>query len=501
MTFEHADGAERSRLQRQADRGFQHYYAGSLPLYVLLSALSDVIRPPFVAGSLALSWGYLRALFCALPRSSPASARQLRRAQWDRLLFKKPKERTEPEFVSEVPAEPGSWIPSLVLLALVLRLAWVLVVPFRPISDPAAYDILARNLAAGIGYGFEPGQLSAYWPVGTSALYGFLYSIFGASEWPVVIANVLLGALATGLTAAMTEGWFGRRAGIIAGLLVAVWPSQIQFASVMASETPFIAALLLGLYVWTREKPGPVTRGVLAGLLFAAASYLRPQALLLPLLLAAAQVVREGRIRHATLLAAPAVLAMMAAILPWSMRNHGVFGRWVIISTNGGSNFWMGNHPGTTGEYEPEPAWTHGLSEVERDKRMGAEAWAYVKAEPVAFVKRTFRKLVKLHDRETIGIAWNPAIVERAGPGAAKGLRIVSTGFWWLALLLGVSGAVFLLIRDGLRPWISSTPVMLWAYFAVSNAVIVVQDRYHFPSIPFIAALAAFALTWKRRDP
>jgi len=40
---------------------------------------------------------------------------------------------------------------------------------------------------------------------------------------------------------------------------------------------------------------------------------------------------------------------------------------------------------------------------------------------------------------------------------------------------------------------------MAWGYFAFVHAVTVGADRYHFPSIPFIAMLAGCALTLARR--
>jgi hypothetical protein len=40
---------------------------------------------------------------------------------------------------------------------------------------------------------------------------------------------------------------------------------------------------------------------------------------------------------------------------------------------------------------------------------------------------------------------------------------------------------------------------MAWGYFAFVHAVTVGADRYHFPSIPFIAMLAGYALTLARR--
>jgi hypothetical protein len=55
-------------------------------------------------------------------------------------------------------------------------------------------------------------------------------------------------------------------------------------------------------------------------------------------------------------------------------------------------------------------------------------------------------------------------------------------------------------MRHGIWALFSSPPAALWAYFIALHAVIVTQDRYHFPCLPFIGMLAAVALCamWER---
>ena len=60
---------------------------------------------------------------------------------------------------------------------------------------------------------------------------------------------------------------------------------------------------------------------------------------------------------------AGAAAAIAATIAPWSIRNNAVFGEFVLLSTNGGPNLWMGNNPDSTGFYMPLPSSVDGLSE------------------------------------------------------------------------------------------------------------------------------------------
>ena len=63
----------------------------------------------------------------------------------------------------------------VLLLAIALRLAWSTLIPVVPVSDGDADDILAGMLAEHGVDGWAPDRPSAYWPVGTSAIYAGLY--------------------------------------------------------------------------------------------------------------------------------------------------------------------------------------------------------------------------------------------------------------------------------------------------------------------------------------
>ena len=140
------------------------------------------------------------------------------------------------------------------------------------------------------------------------------------------------------------------------------------------------------------------------------------------------------------------------------------------------------------------------MSEVERDTYLKQKAKDYIRAEPVAFVKRTLIKAIKLHDRETIGVLWNSKGLEArfGGDGLVGPLKLASTAFWWVMLGCGLMGMLMLWWGHGVI-WgfvvmIFHPAVVFWGYFLTVHAVIVIQDRYHWPSVPFIAMLAAFPI-------
>ena len=101
------------------------------------------------------------------------------------------------------------------------------------------------------------------------------------------------------------------------------------------------------------------------------------------------------------------------------------------------------------------------------------------------------KKLRYTHDRESIGVVWNQEGLTRAfGSGILMPLKLASAIYWWSMLVLAAVGAAAAYRRLGFRRFLGLAPLVLWVYFAGVHAVVVGGDRYHYPSVPMIAALA-----------
>jgi len=215
-----------------------------------------------------------------------------------------------------------------------------------------------------------------------------------------------------------------------------------------------------------------------------------PLVVLIPVAVA---VYRRVGVRDLLIFATAAAVTMAVCIFPWTMRNMRALGSPVIISTNGPLVMWMGNNRNATGEFVDLPADVAGMDEVTRSRVLGERARAFITEHPLRFSELLVRKTLITHSRETIGVVWNQ---EELGPRiGVRGVfiaKILSSLYWYGLLLLGLAGAALVLRREKLRG-LFHPALLAWAYFAAIHAVTLAQDRYHFPSIPFIAMLAGFA--------
>ncbi|MEO0631588.1 MAG: glycosyl transferase family 39, partial [Planctomycetota bacterium] len=351
-------------------------------------------------------------------------------------------------------ARPSDGFARLLLIASVLtlvpRVVWALVVPFEPMSDSNAYFNFASTIVSGGGYGWEPNEPTAYWAVGPSGIYAAFFYVFGVGKLAVVLANLLASvSFAIGMVV-LAERWFSRRAAWAAAWLSALWPTMVMYTTVLSSELFFAAMLVQTLVVIDPQRGVSWKRSVAVGPLVAAMAMVRPTGLLIPAAVAGIRWLRGGGFVRPIGAGLVTTAVMLVCIAPWTYRNYQVLGEPVLISTNGGPNFWMGNNPETTGAYMPLPYRVTGMSETERASVLKDEAVAYIRAEPVAFVKRTAIKMVRQHERETIGVGWNEdGLRTRFGQWIINPLKAASTGFWLMTLAGAFAGIVMLLRSDG----------------------------------------------------
>jgi 4-amino-4-deoxy-L-arabinose transferase-like glycosyltransferase len=389
-------------------------------------------------------------------------------------------------------------IKTALILGVLLRIAWALLVPVVPVSDSGAYDAFARNLVEHGVYGWEAGNPHAFWPPGTSFLYAGLYWAFGYNYAPIVVLNIVLSALLIIASARIATRLVSETAGHYTAWIIALWPTLVFYVTVLASELPFVLLITLALDCWT-VRQRTIRHVLLAGVLLGAASLVRPLALVLPVVFGFGSLMpsrlsaQNLRIHLVQVLASLA--AMLVVIAPWTVRNVLLYEELVLVSTNGGITFWMGNTPNTDGAYMGTPEDLAHLRDNELEKVLKARALDYIRQEPVAFIVRTARKALALYDNESIGIHWNDkGIEQRFGRAALVPLKRFTQVAWLGMVLLLATGIVHLVRARTMLQILSFQPLLLMAFFTAVYSVTVSQDRYHLSFASVIAILAAVGL-------
>jgi len=408
------------------------------------------------------------------------------------------------------------FVPACLAGALMVRVLWVLLIDARPMYECVWYLDRAAEIARGNGY-LDGGVPTAYWPVGYPAFLGMIFRLTGPSVLAGKLANV---ALSVGVVwfvylfarSLYRSEWVGR----LTLLFLSLYPNQIAYCDQLSSEILFGFLLLsgVGLLYWSGERWwGYVLSGGVFGLL----CLVKSQTVGIPLIWLALAVARDwhrpGAVRRRVLEGTVVVLAMAAVLGPWMVRNYRVFGHWVFVSTNGGVNLLIGNHPDATGTYvltdRMVSVYRAGRDEYERDRLARGAALDFIRQSPAKVLGLWPNKLNNLYRwTGSDGIRTCRQGLNPTRTGLANflcRLESVSEVLYRSVLGLFVIAVVALLFHHRLdRDRQAGTLLVVGIVLYMTGIYLIFfgSARFHFPTIPWmmmhVSALAALVLEPRR---
>lgn len=360
--------------------------------------------------------------------------------------------------------------------------------------DERQYWFIAASLASGEGLLDDMGFRASRMP-----LYPAYLSLFVPAENGVLLAKGsqwFLGALAAPFIAATGFLLAGRRAGVLAGILVAFDPFLIFFSSLLLTETMAITVLCALWFflvkILSAKAPASWDNWLCVGIASAIGVYLRESNLGLILVSIIFTVAVRKWSKSAWQGGAIALLCVAVALFPWAFRNYRVLGEWCWLTTRGGISLYDGVGPQATGASDLGPIQSSGeaavLSETQWNQHFKQKAWIAIRNDPNRILRLAATKLSRM---------WNPLPnVEAYRRGYA---RWISAAWTLPFFLFAIIGALKWLLENGRSGWRVVLFLLLPAiYFSLLHSVYVGSVRYRLPAMPLLALLAALAFSKRR---
>jgi 4-amino-4-deoxy-L-arabinose transferase-like glycosyltransferase len=253
----------------------------------------------------------------------------------------------------------AAWLIPLIIFtcAFVIRMAFVAQVkdcPYWrvPLVDAETYDEAAREMLNKSWVAPLPTAEYPYYPYSQPPFYhaflAVLYLVLGRSVLAAIIVQYLIGSLCCVLTYFIGARFFDRRIGIAAGIAMALTASEIFYEGRLLP--PVLITLLnltIILLAAKQIKQPAVWRWPAIGLLIGLSAITRPDILLFaPAFLIWMWLERKTLLpRRPLIWTSVVILGMALPVGLVSLRNLVVGNDFAFISTNGGVNFLIGNHP------------------------------------------------------------------------------------------------------------------------------------------------------------
>ena len=376
------------------------------------------------------------------------------------------------------------------------------------IGDAINYDAWARELAGGDWLGSEAYFQAPLYP----HFLAVVYLLFGAEPFAVHCVQIVLGALSCGLIALAGWRWFSPRAGIAAGLLLAIYAPAI-FGDLDLQKTgvsSFLVCLVLFALSRVDDPPRPAQL-VWLGVTTGALTLTRENALIFVVILAPWLVLRHGAVHARSL--APAVLfvaGVACVLLPVAVRNGVVADEFHLTTSQFGPNFYIGNNPHADGTYAPlvprrgdprverldlialaEQAEGRELSPAEVSSWWTNRALAWIRAHPIDWIVLNARKLSLSFN--AVEIVDTKDVYSHVDRSVAMTLANSVLHFGILAPLAAFGVFVSWRNRRALLPL-----YMLFVGFTAAIVPFYVFARYRVALVPILMLFAGAALVGAR---
>ena len=391
-------------------------------------------------------------------------------------------------------------------LALAIRLVHVRQLGSAPFFDLAmgdaqSYHAWGLDISGGDWLGRETFYQAPLYPY----FMGLVYTFFGPGLLAVRLSQVVLGAASCVLLALAGRRLFSPPAGIVAGLMLAVYAPAIFFDGLVQKTSLglFLLCLLLALLARLVTEPDRPRAWLWPGVVLGALVLTRENALVFAgVLLGWLVLSRDAGRRHLARAGALA-LGLALVLLPVAARNQAVGGELVLTTAQLGPNLYIGNNPDADGTYRPlvvgrgDPRFERRDATQLAEREVGAPLtprqvssyWTgrsleYIRTQPVGWLRLTARKVVLALNGSEV------ADTEDQLSHADWSLPLRLAGHVWHFGLLAPLGAAGICLTWGRRRQLRPFHLMLAAY-AASVVLFAVMGRYRHPLAPLLMLFAA----------
>lgn len=396
----------------------------------------------------------------------------------------------------------AQWASITIGLGITFRLLWCLTLPSPPLSDSASYIELAQLIAQNKPYYIA--DTWAYWPPGYPLYLSVFLTMGLTPSKTIVITNILEYLAATAIIYRIGYKIGGIPVARWCTSLLSLWPSLIAAAGIAQKEQLLIPVLLGIFYISysSEDYQSPLIMYILRGIILGCGCLIQPSLTLLILGIFIIDILLQINLSYALRSTLITFTAAALIVLPWTTRNTLHFNSFVLISTNGGDNFYRSNNQLATGGYTEHGYKTYGhATELEKDKLGKKWALEWIRENPLEFTKLVIWKQILFLGDDANGIYETLRRARNINGPTYAIPKLAAQGLWWLIWTLislkiltnasAISASKRLLLASTAVPFL-----YLWAIHSVFES----SGKYHVPAIGLVFIVFSFLVTLDNKN-
>lgn len=370
----------------------------------------------------------------------------------------------------------------VLIINVMLQLLIVLNIHTIPIADSKYYLDLAVRLFHTGSYTTPNGHYTSYWPIGLPAVLSGL--MFLSSNYLLLVKffNIFISSSLIVVLYFLFKSELSKKGMAIFLIAFTLYPNNLFSSNCILTEYPFTFLLWLAVLLILKGN-NKLISAVLISIIIGLATYLRPVGLLLPLIFAVYFIRYYGLVNSIKYIVVM-VLFFCFVIAPWTYRNYKVFHKIVPISTNGGSNFLMGNHKNSSGGINFNFKYDSSSIETKASSEAYLLGFKNIIDYPIESLIRLPKKILFSYFRGDSSITWSLKRIKNFVPPIFLCFAFFSANYFFY--LLVIIGGLYLFtvkrkVNDrGLKYFL----LILYFYFILIIVIYVGSERYLIPVLP-----------------
>lgn len=401
------------------------------------------------------------------------------------------------------------FLPGILLVGFAVRIAWIFYHSVEQGSDYQLYHEIASILAGKMN-GNLPVDYIALFPhvIGYPTFLAVIYSIFGNSIRVGLFFNAILNILTCWIVYKIVLDLRGTEEALFALTIITFWPSQIQYSTILGSESLFTFLLMVCVwffYKYISDNAHTYIYCVGEGFLLAVTAFVRPMALLLVIAMGVyLLLIRQPDVKVSINLKKYFVILICYVMAGKALTAGIEYSIGLKTASSGvsyGYNLMVGLNEQSQGSYSADDM-SYLFERYHYNQGIGVDAASKAHNDCLQIALKRFenmcvdgsprilsffvKKMVELWGNDNYGIAWNEKFSDNGR--FEDNILLISNVYYLIVLILVIAAIPIYLNEKFSKEWLI---ILLLLATIAMHILVESQNRYHYFNLDIFAILAS----------